>query len=123
MGGILPKDKYEISNHLLSRFEVEKTLGARETPLTAIRAGIIIGPGGSSFRIVSSLIKNLPIMGCPEWTKSENQPIDVLDILSLIKQCAGNPKTYDKNIEIGGDEVMTYMDLLQKTSKISLINS
>lgn len=118
LGGILPKDKYEISNHLLSRFEVEKTLGARETPLTAIRAGIIIGPGGSSFRIVSSLIKNLPIMGCPEWTKSENQPIDVLDILSLIKQCAGNTKTYNKNIEIGGDEIMTYMDLLKKTSKI-----
>ena len=49
IGGILPKDKHEISNHLLSRYEVEKTLGARATPLTAIRAGIIIGPGGSSF--------------------------------------------------------------------------
>ena len=118
LGGILPKDKYEISNHLLSRFEVEKTLGARTTPLTAIRAGIIIGPGGSSFRIVSHLVKNLPVMGCPQWTKSENQPIDVFDILSLIKQCAANPKTYDKNIEIGGNEVMTYMDLLQKTSKM-----
>ena len=26
IGGILPKDKYQISNHLLSRYEVEKTL-------------------------------------------------------------------------------------------------
>ncbi|RPG63934.1 MAG: NAD-dependent epimerase/dehydratase family protein [Flavobacteriaceae bacterium TMED42] len=118
LGGILPKDKHKISNHLLSRFEVEKTLGSRATPLTAIRAGIIIGPGGSSFRIVSQLVKNLPVMGCPQWTKSENQPIDVFDILSLIKQCAGNPVTYDKNIEVGGNEVMTYMNLLQKTSKI-----
>jgi uncharacterized protein YbjT (DUF2867 family) len=118
LGGILPKDKHQISNHLLSRYEVEKTLGARATPLTAIRAGIIIGPGGSSFRIVSSLVKNLPVMGCPKWTKSENQPIDVFDILFLIKQCVGNPKTYDKNIEIGGKEVMTYMELLEKTSKI-----
>ena len=39
LGGILPKDKHQISNHLLSRYEVEKTLGARSTPLTAIRAG------------------------------------------------------------------------------------
>ena len=101
LGGILPKDKHEISNHLLSRFEVEKTLGSRETPLTAIRAGIIIGPGGSSFKIVANLVKNLPVMGCPKWTKSENQPIDVFDILSLLKQCIGNPKFYDKNIEIG----------------------
>ena len=29
LGGILPKDKHQISNHLLSRFEVEKTLGSR----------------------------------------------------------------------------------------------
>ena len=51
IGGILPKDKHEISNHLLSRYEVEKTLGARATPLTAIRAGIIIGPGGHHLKL------------------------------------------------------------------------
>ena len=118
VGGILPKDKYQISNHLLSRYEVEKTLGSGTTPLTSIRAGIIIGPGGSSFKIVTNLVKNLPMMGCPLWTKSENQPIDVFDILSLIKQCAGNIKTYDKNIEIGGKEVLTYMELLKITSKM-----
>ena len=28
IGGILPKDKHKISNHLLSRYEVEKTLGS-----------------------------------------------------------------------------------------------
>lgn len=117
IGGILPKDKHKISNHLLSRYEVEKTLGARDTPLTAIRAGIIIGPGGSSFKIVKNLVKNLPVMACPQWTKSKNQPIDVFDILSLLKQCMGNPKTYGKNIEIGGDQVMSYMDLLRMTSK------
>ena len=118
VGGILPKDKYQISNHLLSRYEVEKTLGSGTTPLTSIRAGIIIGPGGSSFKIVTNLVKNLPMMGCPLWTKSENQPIDVFDILSLIKQCTGNIKTYDKNIEIGGKEVLTYMELLKITSKM-----
>ena len=117
IGGILPKDKHEISNHLLSRYEVEKTLGSRDTPLTAIRAGIIIGPGGSSFKIVKNLVKNLPVMACPQWTKSKNQPIDVFDILSLLKQCMGNPKTYSKKIEIGGDQVMSYMDLLKMTAK------
>ena len=117
IGGILPKDKHEISNHLLSRYEVEKTLGARATPLTAIRAGIIIGPGGSSFKIIKNLVKNLPVMACPKWTKSKNQPIDVFDILSLLKQCISNPKTYNKDIEIGGDQVMSYMELLQMTSK------
>ena len=117
LGGILPKDQHQISNHLLSRYEVEKTLGARETPLTAIRAGIIVGPGGSSFKIIRNLVKNLPVMGCPKWTKSQNQPIDVSDILALIHQCLGNPKAYNTNIEIGGKEVMTYMELLRKTAQ------
>ena len=52
-----------------------------------------------------------------QWTKSKNQPIDVFDILSLLKQCISNPKTYNKDIEIGGDQVMSYMELLQMTSK------
>ena len=118
VGGILPKDQHQISNHLLSRYEVEKTLGARDTPLTAIRAGIIIGPGGSSFKIVTNLVKNLPIMGCPKWTKSENQPIDVFDVLEVIRQSIENPKTHNKKLEVGGKEVITYMDLLRKTSGI-----
>lgn len=116
LGGILPKDTHQISNHLRSRYEVEKTLGARDTPLTAIRAGIIIGPGGSSFKIITQLVKNLPIMGCPKWTNSKNQPIDVFDILDLLQKCLANPRAYHKHIEIGGEEVLTYMELLQKTS-------
>ena len=52
IGGILPKDKKNISKHLLSRFEVEKTLAEKKVPLTAIRAGIIIGPGGSSLKLL-----------------------------------------------------------------------
>ena len=78
VGGILPKDEYTMSKHLRSRYEVEKTLGSGLTPLTSIRAGIIIGPNGSSFRIVQKLVENLPLMACPEWTKSLNQPIDCL---------------------------------------------
>ena len=71
------QNNLNISKHLQSRFEVEQVLGSRTTPVTAVRAGIIIGPGGSSFRIVTKLVKNLPIMACPEWTKSKNQPIDL----------------------------------------------
>ena len=117
VGGILPKDDHTISKHLKSRYEVEKTLGSRNTPLTSIRAGIIIGPNGSSFRIVQQLVKNLPLMACPEWTKSLNQPIDVLDALKIIRWSVGNESTYNKPVEIGGNQIITYMDLLKITAK------
>lgn len=117
VGGILPKDKYRMSKHLNSRFEVEKTLGSRKTPLTSIRAGIIIGPDGSSFKIVQKLVENLPIMACPNWTKSLNQPLDILDALKVIKWSIDNKESYNQSFEIGGNEVITYMDLLKLTAK------
>ena len=117
VGGILPKDRYTMSKHLRSRYEVEKTLGSGTTPLTSIRAGIIIGPNGSSFRIVQKLVKNLPVMACPDWTKSLNQPIDIIDALNIIKWCIGNKKVFNKPLEIGGNQVITYMDLLKITAK------
>ena len=117
VGGILPKDSFKISKHLKSRYEVEKTLGSRSTPLTTIRAGIIIGPDGSSFRIIQKLVENLPIMACPEWTKSLNQPLDIRDALKVIEWCVLNKESYNKPIEIGGNEVISYMDLLKITAK------
>ena len=117
VGGILPKDDLNISKHLKSRFEVEQVLASRSTPLTAVRAGIIIGPGGSSFRIVKRLIQNLPIMACPKWTKSKNQPVDLRIALKSIEQIFGDEKFFNLPIEIGGSEIVTYMDILKITAK------
>jgi hypothetical protein len=117
VGGILPKDEKTMSKHLRSRYEVEKTLGSRSTPLTSIRAGIIIGPNGSSFKIVQKLVSKLPVMACPEWTKSLNQPIDIINALQIIKWCIGNEDTYNKSLEIGGKQIIKYMDLLKITAK------
>ena len=88
IGGIVPKNQH-LSNHLRSRLEVEKILGSRNTPLTSIRAGIIIGPSGSSFKIITNLINNLPIMVCPKWTLSMNQPIDVFNVLEIVRRSLG----------------------------------
>ena len=117
VGGILPKDNLNISKHLKSRFEVEQVLGSRSTPLTTVRAGIIIGPGGSSFKIVKKLVETLPVMACPKWTKSKNQPVDLRFALKAIDQIMGNDKFFNMPIEIGGSEVITYMDLLKLTAK------
>ena len=118
VGGILPKDESDYSTHLRSRYEVEKTLGNRTPKLTALRAGIIVGPGGSSFQIVEKLVQRLPAMLCPEWTKSETQPIALSDVLTIIDFCIGNSRAYGEAIEIGGSEKTTYMDMLKKTAEI-----
>jgi hypothetical protein len=56
-------------------------------------------------------------MACPEWTKSLNQPIDILNALEIIRWCVDNKSTFNKPLEIGGNQIITYMDLLKITAK------
>lgn len=119
LGGLVPEGKdEELSRHLMSRLEVEKTLGSRDAKLTALRASIIVGPGGSSFDMIKNLVKNLPVLMCPKWTESQTQPISLRDTLDIMDSCVGNPNVYDKAIEIGSPEVMTYRDMLARTAEV-----
>ncbi|WP_339924504.1 NAD(P)H-binding protein [uncultured Cyclobacterium sp.] len=120
LGGILPKGEpeEEWSQHLKSRLEVEETLSTGTAALTALRASIIVGPGGSSFDMIKNLVKKLPVLICPQWTESETQPISLKDTLTIIDACLGNEEVYDKAIEIGSPEVMTYKEMLIKTSDV-----
>ena len=46
ISGLIPSDKH-LSHHLNSRHEVEEVLAASGVPLTTLRCGLIMGPGGS----------------------------------------------------------------------------
>ncbi len=116
VGGILPKDSADFSTHLRSRYETEQTLAGRTVPMTAIRAGIIIGPGGSSFDVLKNLVKRLPVMACPSWCKSPSQPIDIADMLTILDEALGNEQVFNQGLEVGGKTTLSYMDLLKKTA-------
>ncbi|WP_317167786.1 NAD-dependent epimerase/dehydratase family protein [Cyclobacterium sp. SYSU L10401] len=120
LGGILPKNEPEStwSRHLRSRLEVEKTLAYGTAALTALRASIIVGPGGSSFQMIKNLVEKLPVMICPKWTESKTQPISLQDTLTIIDGCLGNPNVFGKAIEIGSPEVMSYQEMMLKTAAV-----
>jgi uncharacterized protein YbjT (DUF2867 family) len=119
LGGLLPDEPEEkLSRHLKSRLEVEQTLGSRSSKLTALRASIIVGPGGSSFDMIKNLVNRLPILMCPKWTESLTQPISLRDTLTIMDACIANPNVYDQAIEIGSPEVMSYRRMLEKTSEV-----
>lgn len=120
LGGILPKEVSEekISIHLRSRLEVEKTLGSKGVPVTALRAGIIVGPGGSSFEMVRNLVRKLPALMCPKWTKSQTQAISLKDTMTIMDVCLGNQDVFGKSIEIGSPEILTYKEMLEETARV-----
>jgi uncharacterized protein YbjT (DUF2867 family) len=55
LGGLVPEEGF-VSQHLQSRHEVEEVLQLSGIPVTALRAGMVVGAGGSSFEILSSLV-------------------------------------------------------------------
>lgn len=117
LGGIIPETK-NLSDHLRSRKEVEYILGSYGTPTTILRAGMIVGKGGSSFRIVEQLVRRLKIMICPSWTETMSQPIDVDDVVAHLRQVLNRPEHFQKTYDIGGDERISYRKMLQAAAEV-----
>lgn len=117
LGGLLPEGQ-ERSRHLESRREVEDALGAHGVPVTAIRAGLVVGPGGSSLEILTALVKRLPMMLTPEWTATRTQPIALRDLLRAIEHAIGNERFFDQAVDVGGPDVLTYREMMEQTSEV-----
>jgi uncharacterized protein YbjT (DUF2867 family) len=68
LGG-LGRDDDALSPHPRSRRQVEELLGHAGVSVTTLRAGIIIGHGGTSWEITRQLVEHLPAMVTPRWVR------------------------------------------------------
>jgi len=120
IGGLLPDSDNtdHLSRHLRSRWEVEKTLGAAGVPVTALRAGIIVGAGGSSFTMIRKLVERLPVLICPTWCQSATQPVELEDALKMMDYCLGREDFYGRSFDIGGPTPTTYMEMIQTVADL-----
>ncbi|QJC52109.1 NAD(P)H-binding protein [Paenibacillus albicereus] len=120
LSGMIPPDvpPEKLSRHLRSRLEVERILGSYGVPVTTIRAGLIVGPEGSSFPILSKLVRRLPVMILPSWTRTPTHPIALSDILNSITAAIGKPEAMGRAVDAGGPDRMSYQDLLRETAAV-----
>ncbi len=110
LGGIVNEEK--LSEHLQSRKMVEKILQTGKFATTILRAGIIVGSGSASFKIISDLIEKLPIMITPKWVNTRCQPIAVKNVLEYLTGVLGNSKSYNQTFDIGGPDILTYKQMM-----------
>lgn len=110
LSGIVNDD--DLSDHLLSRKNVEDILASSHVPLTVFRAAIIIGSGSASFEIIRDLVEKLPIMIAPKWLKSKCQPIAIHNVLEYLHKAITEEKTLGRVFDIGGPDVLTYQEML-----------
>ena len=118
LGGMIPDDE-ELSEHLSSRGEVGDVLLSSGVPTTVLQAGVIIGSGSASFEMLRYLTERLPIMITPKWVNTRIQPIAIRDVLRYLVGAADMPPEVSRRFDIGGPEVLTYLDLMQRFAAIS----
>ena len=108
-----PRGRGHLSAHLRSRRQVEKLLPEAGVPVTALRAAVVIGHGGISWEITRQLIDHLPVMITPKWVKTRTQPIALPDVIRYLVGVLEPDEARGRVFEIGGPEVLRYIDMLQ----------
>lgn len=118
LGGLGDSDD-GLSEHLQSRREVELVLSTGEYALTTFRAAVIIGEGNASFEMIRQMTDQLPPIATvpfPARAHTECQPIAINDVISYLVGALDVPETAGATFDIGGPEVLTYPDLVQRTA-------
>ena len=118
LGGLIPQDRSQLSPHLRSRLEVEKILRQSGLPVTVLRAGLIVGPGGSSTGMLIRLVHRLPVMLLPKWTTTLTQSIDVRDVLRAFSMVLTDSKWWGGTYDLGGHPVMSYGKMIRRTADV-----
>ena len=86
--------------------------------MTTLRAGLVIGGGGSSFEILVRLVQRLPAMVCPRWTLNRMQPVAVDDVIALLSYVVGRAACYGETFDVGAPEAVTYRELMAMCAEL-----
>lgn len=119
VGGLVPEHlaTEDLPPRMRSRIEIQSTLSSTSVPLTTLRAGLIVGPGGTWLRLLLNLVRRLPAMLLPKWTQAQTQPIAVDDMVRGLLTCLGDAQHFGKTYDVGGPERMSYREMLQRTAR------
>lgn len=108
----------DLSQHLASRQEVGEILASGHTPVTELRAAVIIGSGSVSFEMLRYLTEVLPVMITPKWVRTLCQPIAIRDVLEILIAAADEE---GPNVihEIGGPDQLSYEEMMRIYAQVA----
>jgi uncharacterized protein YbjT (DUF2867 family) len=116
LGGL--GERESASEHLLSRIETGEILSETDASTTHtlwLRAGVIIGAGSASFRIIRDLTRKLPVMITPKWVTTRTQPIAVDDVINYLE--ASIDLDLQENIQVDiGTAATDFRGLMQQAA-------
>ncbi len=105
------------SKHLRSRHATALALAEHGPPLTYFRAGMVVGSQSESYRTLRFLVQRLPAMIAPAWLKNATQPVAIDDVLEYLRQAPAVPDARNREIQIGGPDVLSYGEMLDRMAR------
>ncbi|WP_435016720.1 NAD(P)H-binding protein [Tundrisphaera sp. TA3] len=117
MGGLGDDLDPRLSPHLRSRHEVGQILRESDAEVIEFRSSMIIGAGSLSYDMLKDLTERLPVMLCPRWLSTKTQPIAVEDVLGYLVAARDRPAGRSRVYEVGGPDVVTFMDLIREYAR------
>lgn len=117
LSGLVPDG--ELSEHLRSRQEVEHILLSAAVPTVVLRASMVIGAGSTSYEMLRRLSERVPLITpVPIWMRTRIQPVAIEDVVHLVTR-ALRVEPLNDHFDVGGDDVLTYTELLKTFADIA----
>ena len=107
------------SQYLISKAKGEEAINDfnKKLDITIFRPSVIFGRHDQFLNLFATLVKYLPVMALAK-PDAKFQPIWVEDVASCFVNALENTTTYDKTYELGGPNIYTLRDLVQKVMDI-----
>lgn len=107
------------SPHLVARKLTGEILRQSGTPITELRASIIVGPGSAAFEIMRDMVYNLPILTPPRWVRSKSSPVALENLLVYLADLLEHPAEENRIFDVAGPEYISYQTLFERFITIS----
>jgi uncharacterized protein YbjT (DUF2867 family) len=116
LGGVAPSGP--ASHHLMSRLRTGALLREGKVPVFELRAGMIVGYGSTSFKIVRDLSFRLPAMVLPRWLASESEPIAIDDVAFAIERALALAIEHAGVYDLSGPERLSAKEILVRVAAL-----
>ncbi len=117
LGSMQPE--FSSSPHLQASKLVGNLFRMGTTPVTELRAGIVLGPGSPAFELMRDMIYNLPVLTPPSWVRKHSAPIALNDLLHYLSGLINVPSAKHLILDAAGPEYLSYRQLMERFMALS----
>ena len=98
--------------------EREEVLASHGVPLTVLRTGLVVGPGGELARLLVQMVETLPRIPLPHLATNEIRPLSLAALLRAFQHCVGRAETFGGSFDVFGPEPTSLQRMLEDTADL-----